>query len=83
MDDYSNVYIYKVGRAKSFSDFEELKLKKRLPSTILSVMRYSVDEIVKSFKKGAISYEQLESELKLMEFVSEMDNALKEIGKKN
>jgi predicted dehydrogenase len=83
LDDYSNVYIYKVGRAKSFSDFEELKLKKRLPSTILSVMRYSVDEIVKSFKKGAISYEQLESELKLMEFVSEMDNALKEIGKKN
>lgn len=78
LDDYSNVDIYRPKKAKDFPDFVELKLKKRLPSTILSVMRYSVEDIVGQYKNGAMDYKPLERELKLMKFVGVIQTRLRQ-----
>ncbi|UCC95299.1 MAG: hypothetical protein JSW40_00700, partial [Candidatus Omnitrophota bacterium] len=70
---YGNVEIFRVGRAPLFPEFKELHLEKRLPSTICTAMKYSVESIVRNYMEQRVSYASLERELKLTKVLSQME----------
>lgn len=71
--DYSDVNIFQVKKSNIYPDFRELVLTQQIPSTICTSMKYAVDHIVRQCQAGAISYEPLERELKLMKFISQIE----------
>jgi len=77
LGDYSDVDIFKVTKAAQYTDFRELKLKKHLPPTICTAMKYSIGDIVKMSQKNRVDHKALDRELELLSFIEEMEKVVK------
>ena len=72
LGDYSDVDIFKVADNDQYGNFRELKLNTRLPGTICTAMRYSVDDIVDKARARITDYKALEREISLLGCLEEM-----------
>lgn len=70
--DYSETEIFVAAPSKNFPGYHDLQVGHTYPSTVCTVMKYAVSDLIQRMKTHTIDYHFLERELRLMKHIHKM-----------